>query len=222
MGAGGGDAFGDLEEGGGGVFVGGDGGAEGDVAEVLEGVGEGEVVGVVGCPEAVALGEFFGGEGGETEEIVGAVFDHVDAEVVAGVDAEVGANFVARVEAFEFDESVEGGVLHAFDFGDVEEAADHVVVEDFAVGGEHLAEFEGEDCGVAFAGGGINGGFFGVGFSVEAAGLEEDGCAAVFCDGFHLAAVEGGDVVARVVLDVGAGDERRGRTEGFAGPAEDV
>ena len=188
----------------------------------MKGVGEGEVGVVVDCPETIAFGEFFGGEGGEAEEVVGAVLDHVDSEVVAGVDAEVGAMFVAQIEAFEFDEAVEGGVLHAFDFGDVEEAVDHVVVEDFAVGGEHLAEFEGENCGVTFAGGGVDGGFFGVGFSVETARLEEDGRAAEFGDRFHLAAVEGGDVVAWVVFDVGAGDEGNVGVESFASPAEDI
>src|SRR5579871_873826 len=130
--------------------------------------------------------------------------------------------FVARIEAFEFGDAIEGGVLHAFDFGDVEEAANHLVVEDFTVGGEHLTEFEGEDGGVAFDDGGVDRGFFGVGFSVQAAGLEKDGRAADLLYLVHLAAVEGDDVVAGVVFDVGAGDERSVWAQGFARPEKDI
>ena len=48
-----------------GVLVGGDWGAESNVAEILEGIGEFVVSWVVGLPVTVALGEFFGAEGGE-------------------------------------------------------------------------------------------------------------------------------------------------------------
>ena len=130
-----------LEDGAG-MLVGRDGCAEADVAEVLQGVGEFVVGGVVAFPVAVALGELLGAKGGESEKVVGAVFNHVDAEVVAGVDLEVGAHFVANAEAFQFFESAEGGVLDAFERGNGEKAADGCLVVDHAVGCEHFSEFE--------------------------------------------------------------------------------
>lgn len=78
-----------------GMFVSGDGITEGDVSEILQGVIELVISFVPLFPEAVALGEFFRAKGGESEEVVGTVFDHVDAEIIAGVNAKIGAEFVA-------------------------------------------------------------------------------------------------------------------------------
>lgn len=57
----GGDFTGQVKEDGCGVFVCRDGFAEGYVAEMLEGIGEGEVCRGCGFPQAIAFGEFFRG-----------------------------------------------------------------------------------------------------------------------------------------------------------------
>src|SRR5690349_19874816 len=100
------DPAGEVKEDSGGMFVGGNRFAEGNVPKMLERVGK-RIVGRVACgPEAVPLGEFFRSESGEAEKIIGAVLDHVDAEVVPGEDAEVGAVRVAEREALELDQTI--------------------------------------------------------------------------------------------------------------------
>ncbi len=69
------DPASEFEEHGGRMLVGGDGVAESEEAEVLEGVVEFVEAGVAGVPVFVALGEEVGGEGAEAEEVIAAVHD---------------------------------------------------------------------------------------------------------------------------------------------------
>src|ERR1700736_5115477 len=101
------------------MFVGGNGLAKGNVAEILQRVGDSVVDRVAGFPKAVAFGKFFGSEGSEAKQIVRAVLDHVDAEIVSRVNAKIGPMLVAKRQSTEFDDAVEGRMLHAFDFGNV-------------------------------------------------------------------------------------------------------
>src|SRR5438067_12093730 len=54
-----------VEEVGGGVLVGGDGGAEGDAAEILDGLGQLQIGGIAHFPGGVPLGELLGAESRE-------------------------------------------------------------------------------------------------------------------------------------------------------------
>ena len=81
------------------VAVGGDRRAEREGAEVLQQVVELVEAAVAGGPPAVALGERLGRERREPEQVVGAVAHHVDGEVVAGEDVEVGPDAIAQREA---------------------------------------------------------------------------------------------------------------------------
>lgn len=91
----------------GGVFVGGDGVAECEEAEVLEEVVEFVEGGVAGFPVSIACAKGDGVEGGEAEEVVAAVLDHVDGEVVAGHDHEIFTGLVSDLESVPFELSAE-------------------------------------------------------------------------------------------------------------------
>src|SRR6266852_2270504 len=72
-----------------GVFVGGHRSAKYHVSQMLQRVRESVISKLTGCPQTIAFGEFLGRQGGQSEQIVGAVFDHVDAQIVSRIDTEV-------------------------------------------------------------------------------------------------------------------------------------
>src|SRR5215472_6820931 len=89
------------------VFVGGNGSAKSDVSQVLQGIGESIVIGISSLPEPVSLGELLRSKGGKTEQIVRAVFNHVDAQIVPRIDAKVRPVCVTEVETIKLRETVE-------------------------------------------------------------------------------------------------------------------
>ena len=104
------------------MFVGRNRFAESDIPEILKGIRE-RIVGVVTrLPEAVSFREFFGRECGEAQKVVRPVFDHVDPEVVAGVDTKVRSVLVAKCESLKFDDAVKRRVLDARYFGNIHQA----------------------------------------------------------------------------------------------------
>src|ERR1700721_676660 len=68
------------------MFVRGNGRAKCDVSQVLEGVGKGVVLGVSPFPKSVSLSEFLRRKGGESQQIIRPVFDHVDSQGVPWVE----------------------------------------------------------------------------------------------------------------------------------------
>ena len=62
---------------------------------------------------AVALGEALGREGGEAEQVVAPVLDHVDRQVVASQHKELGADLVSEHQPLPFELAVERGVFRA-------------------------------------------------------------------------------------------------------------
>src|SRR5208283_998340 len=92
----------ELQELGSAVLVGGDRGAECEVTEVLQQVVELIEARVALKQVTVTQGEVVGGEGGEAEQVIGAVHHHVDGEVVAGEYLEIRADAIAQGEPFPF------------------------------------------------------------------------------------------------------------------------
>src|SRR5258708_1313092 len=73
----------------GGMFVRWNGRAKGHVSQILEGVGQCEVPRITGLPKPVALRKFLRRKRRKSQQIVGAVLDHVDSQIVSRVDAEI-------------------------------------------------------------------------------------------------------------------------------------
>src|ERR1700722_8374715 len=78
------------------------------VPQILEGIGKCEITRITRFPEAVALGKFFRRKRRKSQQIVGAVFNHVDAQFVASVDAKIRASRVAQCQPIELHKPVEG------------------------------------------------------------------------------------------------------------------
>ena len=95
------------------MFVSGDGCAESETAEVLQNIVQFVETRLAFQPIMIAQGEKIGREGREAEQVVGAVHDHVDGEIVAGEDFEVRADLVAQGEALPFEFAAERGVFRA-------------------------------------------------------------------------------------------------------------
>src|SRR5580704_16367562 len=92
-----GDSSRQVEEDGGRMLVSGDWITKCNVAQMLQRIREREIARISGFPQAIALGKFFRSESREAEQIVGAVFDHVDAEIVAGKNLKIRAVSIAQL-----------------------------------------------------------------------------------------------------------------------------
>ena len=84
-----------FEELGGGMFVGWHGITESNEAQILQDVVQFVKTRVAFKPEFVSQGEVIGCEGGDAKQIIRAVHDHVNGEVVAGEYFEIRSDFVA-------------------------------------------------------------------------------------------------------------------------------
>ena len=70
--------------------------------------------------------------------------DHVDGQVIAGVDFEVGANTITQFKALPFEFPFEGRVLEADDLWNAHQFAHQLQAVNPPEGSEHLAQFEGQ------------------------------------------------------------------------------
>jgi hypothetical protein len=131
-----------LEELGAGVFVGGDRGAEGNHAQVLQPVVQFEETSVAQFPGAVSGREGFDMEGRQTQQVVAAPLDQIDGQVVARIHTKLGADGVAHRQSLPLQVPAEGTVLGTHQLGDVEQGPEGVQVPDPAKGHEHRAELE--------------------------------------------------------------------------------
>ena len=86
----------------------GDGVAESDVSQLLKRVRKLVIIGVSMLPHVVPLGKLSRSKRCQAQKIIGAVFDHVDSEVVTGVDAKLGAMLVANTQPPQLEHPVEG------------------------------------------------------------------------------------------------------------------
>src|SRR5215472_5762914 len=100
---------------------------------MLEGVGESVVGGVSSLPKPVSLGEFLWRKGCESQQVVRTVFDQIDSQIISGVDAEVRTVLVAKRETLQFQEAVQGGVLHSLDLWNIHQAPDGLAFVDLAI-----------------------------------------------------------------------------------------
>ena len=96
-----GDSVGEVQKDGGGMFVCRHGLAKGHVAQMLQRIGEPKYLGSAVSRKWSRAANFFGSESGQAEQIVRAMFNHVDAEIIAGIDAKVRAVSIADSQAIE-------------------------------------------------------------------------------------------------------------------------
>jgi len=163
--------------------------AESNVSQILKRIGERVIRGVAGFPEAVSLRKLFWRKGRKAQQVVGTVFDHIDAQIVAGVDAKIRAPRVAQRQAVQLHEPVEGGMFHPLQFGNIHQAPDSVSIENLAVRREHEPQFKTKHIRISAARRLIRRYFFSGCFSVQPRGLKQDGYAAHPDDRLHLLSV---------------------------------
>src|SRR6266540_4961280 len=116
----------EVEELRGAVLVAWDRCAEGERAQVLEGVVQDEEARIAVCPQTVTEGEGLRREGRQAEQVVAPVDDHVDREIVAGVQLEVRPKLVAQGQSLPLQLTVERRVLDADQIGDLEQVREHL------------------------------------------------------------------------------------------------
>ena len=102
-----GDPAAQMQKDRGGMLIRRDGRTERDVPQVLQRVGQRVVARIAVAPQPVALGKFLGSEGCEAQQVIRTVLDHVDAEIVAGIDAELRPMRVSELQPFELQEAIE-------------------------------------------------------------------------------------------------------------------
>ncbi len=90
------------------MFVSGHRCPEGDIAEILDGIRQSFVALVVLLPIFVTECEEFRTEGGQAEEVVGAILGHIDGQVVASEDFKIRAEFVADLQAAQLLTTIQG------------------------------------------------------------------------------------------------------------------
>src|SRR5438105_3039799 len=85
-----------MQECGRGVFVSRNWIAEANIPKVLQGIGNCVVRWISYLPQPVTFGKLLRRQRCQPKQIVRAVFNHVDAEVIAGINAEIGPFAIAQ------------------------------------------------------------------------------------------------------------------------------
>src|ERR1035438_7858535 len=154
------------------MFVGGNGDAKSDIAQVLQSVGERVVLKVPGLPEAVSRREFLWRKGSKSQQVIRPVFDHVDSQVVSGVDTKVWPPRITKGESFKFQQTVEGRVFHSLDFWNVHQSPDCLRVVDLPARRKHRPQFERQHVWIVSTYASIDLSDFRGSLAVQARGLE--------------------------------------------------
>src|ERR1043166_2531589 len=188
------------------MFVSRNGCAERHVPQVLQCVRERVIGGIAVLPKTVALSKLFGCECRQSEKVIGAIFNHVNAEIVASVDAKVRPQFVAQRQPLKLFLTIQGRMLESLQLGDIQKSTDCLVVEDFTVWRKHLSELETKNLLITPTCRFVSSNFLARFSTVKPRRLKDDRRAAVSNDLIHLATVKRNDV-AVLTLDVSAGDE---------------
>src|SRR6266480_977904 len=119
--------------------------AERHIPEVLQCVRERVIGGIAAFPKAVALGKLFGCECRQSEKVIGTVLDHVNAKIVAGIDAKVRPQFVAQHQPLELLQAIQRRMFQSLQFRDIQKSTYCLVVENLTVWRKHLSELETEN-----------------------------------------------------------------------------
>src|SRR5438067_7406229 len=112
-------------------------------------------------------------------------------------------------------------MLHASDFGNIEQTPESFIVKHFAIWRKARAEFKGQHLRIAVRSRLIGGGPFSSGLAVQSRRLKHDGNTANIGNGIHLLAIERDDI-ATIMFDKSARNERNVAAESFPGPAQHV
>src|SRR5450432_1958572 len=201
------------------MFVGWNGGAKGSVAQMLERIGQRVVCRIPRVPEAVAFRELLRGECSETQQIVRAILNHVDAQIISRVNSEIRPMSIAERKAPELNPPVKRRMFQAFDFGDVHQPDESLLVENLSVRSEHAAQFKSQNVRVSARRGLIDSNFFRSGFSMQAAGLKQNRNRAARNNRIHLTPIERRQVPG-LPFDVSSRDERNIFAQRIAGPSQ--
>src|SRR5690349_24584826 len=129
------------------------------------------------------------------------LLDHVDAQVVSCVDAEVRPVFIAQCKAPQFGAAIERRVLHSLYFRNVHQAAHGFFVKNLAVRRKHWSELEREDMRKSLACSLVNSSFLLRGLSMQPARLKQNRNSTAPNNGIHLLPVQRNDL-AGLPLDV--------------------
>ena len=127
-----------------GMFVGGDGIAEGKSAQRLERVVELVKPDITDQPPPVPQREQVRRERGQAEEVVAAVDHHVDGEVVAGKDHEIRAGAISQQYAFPLHLAVQGGMFCTYALLNAKKSLISFQIIDFAERCKLGSQFEGD------------------------------------------------------------------------------
>ena len=131
------------------MFIGRNRCAERHISEVLQCIGERVIRGIAAFPKTIALSKLFGCERRQSQKVIGAVFDHINAEIVAGVDAKVRPQFVAQHQPLEFLHAIQRRMFQSLQLRDIQKSTHCLVVENLTVWRKHLSEFETKNLPIA-------------------------------------------------------------------------
>src|SRR5215469_1867644 len=149
----------------------------------------------------IALGELLRCESCQSQQVVRAIFDHVDAQIVPRVNAKVRSAHVAKREPLQFEGAIERRMLDSLDFWNVHQTSEGLFVKNLTVRRKHLSQLESQYLRESRAGFPINRRLLLCGLSVEPAGLKQNRNAAKRDDALHFLSVEG-DNLSGVPLDI--------------------
>ena len=83
------------------MFVGRNRFAKRHIPQILQCVRQGIILRIAGFPQAVTFREFIWRKGGQPQQVVRPIFDHVDRKVISRVDAEFRTVPVAKRQPLE-------------------------------------------------------------------------------------------------------------------------
>ena len=123
-----------MQEDGSGVFIRRQWLSESHISKILQRIRQRVIGRISDFPTSIALREFFRREGCQAEEVVGAVFNHIDAQVVPCIHPKIGTLSVAYEQPIQLELPIQGRVFNALDLRYVQHAPKRFVVEYFAIG----------------------------------------------------------------------------------------
>src|SRR5438093_4719367 len=168
------------------MFIGRNRCAESHVPEVLQCIGERVIRGIAAFPKTIALSKLFGCERRQSQKVIGTVFDHVNAEIVAGVDAKVRPQLVAQLQPLKLLQTIQRGMLQSLQFGDIQKSSHGLVVEDLTIWRKHLSELEAKNLLVTPTCRAVDSNLLARYSTVKPRGLKDNGRAATSNDLIHL------------------------------------
>src|SRR3954462_6872217 len=112
-------------------------------------------------------------------------------------------------------------MLHACDFGDIEQTSESFIVKHFSVRRKPRAEFKSQHLGIAERNCAIRSCLFSRGPAMQSRRLKDDGNAAYGSNRIHLLAIEWNGI-PNIIFDESTRNERNVVAKSFPGPAQHV